>query len=385
MKVRSNNKGARFKESLIFVAGTTPQIITETIYALIHQNPPVYPDEIHILTTKLGERIIKENLLEAGIFKDFCKEFRLSEGILHDDSIVIIKDTKGKPLYDIKDWHDNESVGDFIANFIKDKAKDQRTRLHCSLAGGRKTMSFYLGSALQLFGRPWDRLYHVLVTPEFESNPEFYYKPRKDKILKKNGKILHTRDARIYLAELPFIRLSNKLSLQGKDFKELVEEGQKEIDIATVQPQLKVNLSERIIYIGDELIEMVPIQLMIYTAYLRQKTGRCRYPQRPYCLDCSDCFPSVVDLSTPPALEEMAKDYRQIYSLQPLKADELLSKHEDGLDQFTIRQNISKINRTIKEQLKDETLHPYYTITTIKKYGSSRYGIRVEKSKIRIE
>ncbi|WP_442891844.1 CRISPR-associated ring nuclease [Dissulfurispira sp.] len=40
-------------------------------------------------------------------------------------------------------------------------------------------MSFYMGAALQLFGRPWDRLYHVLVTPEFESNPEFFTSQRK--------------------------------------------------------------------------------------------------------------------------------------------------------------------------------------------------------------
>jgi CRISPR-associated protein Csx14 len=375
----------KFKEILIFVAGTTPQIITETIYGLIHQKPPVYPDEVYILTTRIGEEIIKKDLINSGIFGEFCREFKLREEILNKDSIIVIKDHTGKPLSDIKEMRDNESIGDFIARFIKDRAGDDRARLHCSLAGGRKTMSFYMGAALQLFGRPWDRLYHVLVTPEFESNPEFFYKPKKNRTFKKDGKTLHTRDAEIYLADLPFIRLSNKISLRGKDFKELVEEGQREIDIATIQPELKVNLYERAIYIGDELIEIIPIQLMIYTAYLRCKTERCKYPQRPYCFECFDCFPSISELSTRPALEEMAKDYRLIYSAPSLKAEELLSKYNNGFGQSLIRQNISKINRTIREQLKDETLHPYYTITTIKKYGSSKYGVRVEKSKIKIE
>lgn len=130
---------------------------------------------------------------------------------------------------------------------------------------------------------------------------------------------------------------------------------------------------------------MVPIQLMIYTAFLRQKTDHCKYPGRPYCFDCTDCFPSIVDLSTSPPLEEMAKDYRKIYAIQPSKTDDLLSKHREGLDQPTIRQNISKINRTIKEQLNDETLLPFYSITALKKYAGSRYGVRVEKEKIRIE
>ena len=40
-------------------------------------------------------------------------------------------------------------------------------------------MSFYMGAAMLLFGRPWDKLYHILVTPEFETNHEFFYKPQK--------------------------------------------------------------------------------------------------------------------------------------------------------------------------------------------------------------
>src|SRR4030043_2057763 len=239
------------KEVLIFVAGTTSQIITETIYALIHQNPPVYPDEIHVITTTHGKKLIKENLIDSGRFKEFCKEFNIPESILDEDAIVIVKGHNGNPLDDIKEADDNKSLGDFIASFVRDRAGDDKTRLHCSLAGGRKTMSFYMGSALQLFGRPWDKLYHVLVTPEFESHPEFYYKPKKDRILElkgSNGKViqrLHTKDAQILLAELPFIRLRDKIPLDGKEFKELVREGQKEIDTASIQPTLKVNLAEK--------------------------------------------------------------------------------------------------------------------------------------------
>ncbi|MGQ9569287.1 MAG: CRISPR-associated ring nuclease Csm6 [Thermodesulfovibrionales bacterium] len=379
---------SKFREVLIFVAGATPQIITETIYALIHQNPPVYPDEIHIITTSHGKNLIKENLIEAGRFREFCKEFNLREDILNNNSLVVVKDSKGNLLDDIRERADNESLGDFIIDFIKNKTKDDRTRLHCSLAGGRKTMSFYIGSALQLFGRPWDKLYHVLVTPEFESNPDFYYKPKKDKILtllNPPANPLHTKDAEIFLAELPFIRLREKIPLNEKGFKELVREGQKEIDISLAHPLLRINLNERTVYIGNIPIDMVPFQLMIYTAYIRQKTDNCKYPDKTYCLNCMDCFSPIVDFSSRPALENMAKDYRLIYKNQPLRAEELLNRWREGLEQNTIRQNISKINRTIKEHIEDETLQPYYLITSIKKYAGSRYGVRVEKEKIRIE
>src|SRR3990170_8682643 len=284
------------KEVFIFVAGTTSQIITETIYALIHQNPPVYPDEIHVITTTHGKRLIKENLIDSGRFKEFCREFNVPENILDEDSIVIVKGHNGNPLDDIKEADDNKSLGDFIASFVRDRAGDDKTRLHCSLAGGRKTMSFYMGSALQLFGRPWDRLYHVLVTPEFESNPEFYYKPSKGReiaIRDKNGTItgrLNTEDAEIELAELPFIRLRDKLRLNGKTFLDLVLEGQREIDTALTQPTVRVNLKERIMTIGDKEIEFKPLHLILYTYLLRQKLESCCYPDRAYCMDCTDCF-----------------------------------------------------------------------------------------------
>ncbi len=133
-------KESKFKEVLIFVAGTTPQIITETIYALIHQDPPINPDEIYVITTTHGKRLIKENLIDSGRFKEFCKEFNVPENILDEDSIVIVRGHNGNPLDDIKEADDNKSLGDFITGFIRDRAGDDKTRLHCSLAGGRKTM-----------------------------------------------------------------------------------------------------------------------------------------------------------------------------------------------------------------------------------------------------
>jgi hypothetical protein len=95
-------KKHKFKEVLIFVAGGTPQIITETIYGMAHQKPPIEPDEIHIITTTHGRQAIKENLIDSGRFREFCKEFKIKEDILKDDSIVIVRDGKGSPLEDIR-------------------------------------------------------------------------------------------------------------------------------------------------------------------------------------------------------------------------------------------------------------------------------------------
>lgn len=379
-----------FKEVFIFVAGATPQIITETIYALSQKNPPIYPDEVYIITTKAGKERIVDSIIRQGILNKLTEEYGLPPVRLDDSSFIMVTDRYGNPLEDIRTNEENEILGDTITSFIREKAADMNTRLHCSIAGGRKTMGFYMGAALQLFGRPWDRLYHVLVSQEFESNPQFFYKPKKDRIIDcklPDGTIkkLSTKYARIELAELPFITLRNKVSLHGKGFRELVEEGQKEIDTATMQPEIRVNLSKRTIYIGDNLINMAPMQLLIYTIFLMQKKEYCKHPEKPYCFVCTDCYPSLIDLSGRPALQEMAKYHRKIYRDKPDKTEEWLNKWKDGLPIDVLRQVISKINRAIKEQLNDDVLFTYYSISTLKRYADSRYGVRVEKGKIQIE
>ena len=379
-----------FKEILILVAGATPQIITETIYALSQQNPQVHPDEMYIITTSTGKRCIKETLLGKGILKALADEYTLPALNLREDSFIIVKDSSGQELDDIRNEAENEALGDCITSLIMEKAQDKSARLHCSLAGGRKTMSFYLGSALQLFGRPWDRLYHVLVSSDFETNPHFFYKPKKNTVIERrcpDGSIkqLNTDNAEIQLAELPLIRLGNKLSLKEKGFRELIAEGQREWDTATIQPELIVDLFARTIYIGDTLIEIVPVQLMIYAAFLRQKLEHCKYPDRPYCLECTDCFFVLSELASKPALEAMARDYDKIYGGKPLKGEELSGKWGEGIKPEVLRGNISKINRTIKEQIQDEKLLPFYQVATVRRYADSRYGVGVEKGKIRID
>ncbi len=379
---------------MIFVIGTTPQIVTETLYCLTQERtPPIIPDEIHILTTLNGKRKIEEELLNKGRLKGFCEEFSLPFIPIESNQIHLIVDDEGKPLEDIREISHNESAGNFMADFIRERTEDPFVRLHCSLAGGRKTMSFYLGSSLQLFGRPWDRLYHVLISPEFESHPEFYYKPKEDRVLVLKDtsggivKEVHTKDARITLAELPFIRLREKIPLNGKGFRELVKEGQREIDIASIPPPLRVNLAEKVVYIGQVGVDMVPIQLVLYVNLLRRKLEKCPFPERAYCQDCTECFPYLGDLSMRKTFEEMVADYKKLYGPSSGRVEEFLKHWEakGGIDPDTLRQNISKINKAIRENLQNETLYPYFAITSVGKHGSKRYGVRVEKGRIIIE
>jgi len=380
-------KSSEYREILIYVAGITPQIITETLYALHHKKPSIHPDEIFIITTITGKAKIEKSLLSEGKLEAFYKEYGIKPVF---PNILLISNKRGDSLDDIKTDEDNEDVGNFIAMLIREKTKQKGTRLHCSIAGGRKTMSFYLGAALSLFGRPQDKLYHVLVTPEFESHPDFYWKPKKNTNLivkDREGKIikrLNTKDADIYLAELSFIRIGNKFMLSGKKgFRELVLEGQKEIDTASAQLPLKVSIKERAIKIGENSIEMVPVQLVVYIAFLSRKLKQCIHPKKPNCINCTDCFPLIKggDIT----VDEMADWYKKIYGQKTYKDEEFSERWEGkNIDDY-LRQNISKINRRIREHLNDEALSSFYTITPVGKYGGKKYGIKVDKKKIVIE
>lgn len=383
------NNPPSYKELLILVAGATPQIITETIYALSQKHPPVYPDNVYIITTTTGRKRIEDTLIKQGILKKLIREYNIPPFEFGGDSFIVVKDSAGIELDDIRDEPHNEIMGNLITSIIQEKSADNAVRLHCSIAGGRKTMSFYMGAAMQLFGRPWDKLYHILVTPEFETNPDFFYKPKKNRMIEgrlPDGTVkrINTKDAEIFLAELPFIRLRDKLTipLQGKGFKELVTEGQKDLDIATIQPELMIDLSSRLLIIGGVQIKMTPVHLITYTAFARQKTDHCQQPERPYCLQCTDCFKGIVGFKRGFS-EDMIKDYSILYPLRT--SGEWLNKwSREAILSDTIRQNISKINSSIKTHLNNDLLQSYYKISSLGNYGDTKYGIRVEKGKIRI-
>ncbi|MBC7362153.1 MAG: TIGR02584 family CRISPR-associated protein [Candidatus Aminicenantes bacterium] len=379
----------KFKEIFIFVVGTSPQVITETIYSLATAKPPIYPDEIYIVTTALGKQSIIENLVKRSILDNLINEFNIPSLKLEEDKIFIPRNKDGSLIEDICSYEDNEALGDLITSLVREKTRDENTRLHCSIAGGRKTMSFYLGSALQLFGRPWDKLYHVIVTPEFESNPDFFYKPRQDRdilIKTREGKqmILNTSQAKIILADLPFIRLGRKINLKGKSFRELVEEGQREIDLSTLHPEISVSLIDRKVEINGRAINFSPMLLFIYVIFLKQKTEYCPHPERANCLDCQDCFRELGELFRAEDLKKYADDYSKISGQKSWKQEALLKKWKNGIPVEVCRQYISKINKILREELQEKTLFSLAAISCIKIYASSRYGVRLEKSKIAI-
>jgi CRISPR-associated protein Csx14 len=378
----------KYNEIFIFVSGSTPQIITETIFALSRQEPPVHPDEVYIITTAHGKKAVNETLLGAGILKQMCTEFMLPPIPLKGDSFLVIKDHDGSELEDIRNEDENRIAAEIITRLIREKTSSADNRLHCSIAGGRKTMSFYLGSILQLFGRKWDKLYHVLVTPEFEMNPMFYYKPRIDRTIQgrridDKSISLNTRDAEIELVSLPFIRLRENLTLLGQSFSELVEESQKEIDLSSTQPELTLNLSKRKLIVDCHAVKLTPIHMMLYAFIIRRKINCTKERKEMSCKGCMDCY-FVLDRFSACDIETMKVDYSTISGTD--KRWEIVHNtwKEGDIDAAVVRSHISKINSNITKEFQPLGFADLIVVSCNRVHYSSGYGIRLDKNKINI-
>ena len=258
---------------LLAVTGLSPQIVTETVYALaVAPVPPrrlFVPTEIRLITTKEGAESAKLSLLhpDSGWFHRLCADYELPPIAFEPEHIRVLEDAAGRPLDDIRTPADNTRAADTITEVVRELTRDGESALHVSIAGGRKTMGFYLGYALSLYGRTQDRLSHVLVSSPYESHPEFYYPPPRSMLIHtsgRNGRPYDARDAEVNLAEIPFVRLREGLNpglMEGTaSFSEVVAEAQR----ALPPLGLELDPGNCMVTAGSEPFQMRPAHFAFY-------------------------------------------------------------------------------------------------------------------------
>lgn len=215
---------------LLAVSGMSPQIVTETLYGIYQEGGPL-PERILLVTSASGRQAARSLVGLDGKVADFCRDYNLPLISFSEQDICVITAPDGNPLPDIRTVAENNAAADFIVNLVRDLTRQEGSPVHVSLAGGRKTMAFYVGYALSLFGREQDRLSHVLVSEGYEGRPDFYYpSPVYREIAVSSSKVLDASKARIELADIPFLRLrpllpENTLN-ESLSFSETVAESQ---------------------------------------------------------------------------------------------------------------------------------------------------------------
>lgn len=197
--------------TLLAVTGMSPQVVTETLYALYRQRQ-AWPGRIEIITTQLGSQKVAEGLFDEGYLAALCEELGTPAYSREQVAIRVVPDAQGLPVDDARTEADAEALGDYIMQTVRELTVDGSAPLHASIAGGRKTMTFYLGYAMSLFGRLSDSMSHVLVSEGYEGLRDFYFPTRESRQIQAfSGHILDTADAEVSLADIPFIRQRKQL------------------------------------------------------------------------------------------------------------------------------------------------------------------------------
>lgn len=215
------------KNVVVTVLGLSPAVVTETLWALAHRTrngkpDPFHADEIHILTTARGMAMIEQRLAgDHGAVARFAADYGLKPPVLHP---VAVRDDQGTLLPDIRTGADSVRLADTAVDLVAALTDDDHVRVHASMAGGRKTMSFFMGYVLSLFGRERDELSHVLLLDDrFERCPDFYYPTPAPRTLSYVDRAtnrtvtLDAAGARLDLCPIPFVRLGDYLPARDRE------------------------------------------------------------------------------------------------------------------------------------------------------------------------
>lgn len=213
--------------TLLAVTGLSPAIVTETLYALSRETPSTLPERVVFVTTITGALRLQEQLFTPLPDWGGCTVWEKMRRALgaHDSQLIADEPRlisypdaasgRQAPLDDIISPLDNHAAAEAIFSAVWDVVRDPDHQLIASIAGGRKTMGALLHAAVSLIGRETDRITHVLLEPPFDTLPHFFFPSQPDvPLISSNGATYSPQDARLHLADIPFVALRNR-------FKEL--------------------------------------------------------------------------------------------------------------------------------------------------------------------
>jgi len=284
------------KRIMLAVLGLSPQVLTEALYGLYLEGRLV--DEIHVITTKIGRDLIHSGLLASGegAFFQFLEDYNIPKEKIKfpPKNIHVLK--RDFELDDIVTPEDNEILMAKCMELAWKFTSDSNQAVYFMIAGGRKTMSACLALAAQFYGRPCDRIYHVLVTPEFERSPDFYFPPKRPRLIHTidaSGKscFRNSKDARVWLVSMPFVSVRDRLTQDDL----MAPSDPERLMVSLIRdnpPGLVIDLSESSLTFKGKSAEIRPtdLALMAFFAWLRKKCG-CASS------NCQKCFISIDEIT----------------------------------------------------------------------------------------
>lgn len=291
--------------SLVAVSGMSPAILTETIWALAHESPPVIPDEVIVITTSKGAADLQRDLLTKS---PEWKHQTVWESLRHDlfkllktpkasklqlsTRVIDLPDEKTGvrvPAEDLRTRAHHDQAANFIIQQLSSLCDAEDHHVIASIAGGRKSMGALLYAAMSLLGKETDRVTHVLVNEPFDSVRGFFYpdQPVQQITARLHGKApftVNASDARIDLADIPFVPLRNKFDElnERRTFAGLVDAYSKAERPLTSPPHVELDLNRSQLIVQSKAISLTGRELLTAAfLILRANQGLPHYDSAP--------------------------------------------------------------------------------------------------------
>jgi CRISPR-associated protein (TIGR02584 family) len=356
------------KRILLAVSGMSPQIVTETLYALAVAQKK-QPTEIHLISTNTGKQKAVEQLLhpQTGMFHQLCRDYQLDGIKFSADSISVIPDKNGVLLDDIKTPEENEAAADFITQKVNEFTRDEDSVLYVSIAGGRKTMGYYMGYALSLYGRVQDRLSHVLVTERYENLRDFFYPTPYSHLIKdRDNHELDTQSAQIMLADIPFVRLRAGIPhflLEGKaSFSDSIRFAR------TVESDPLLEINKKGLFANGVAVPLTEINVAFYLWIIQQTVFKKGQVKRLTSanIDYTNGYLSVCS-----HIIGGAKDY-----------DKTGKALRDGMEADWISDRRSDVNKAFKKALGTNAAQAFLVQSMGEKNHQRHYSVTLSEQQI---
>lgn len=361
---------------LLCVCGLTPQIITETLYWLACVRKPAFvPTRVVVMTTTTGAERVRLQLRSdnPGWLARLSGDYGLAPIPLAAGDVHVIEDAAGRPLDDLRTADDNTAAADRIVAAVAELTRDPDCALHVSMAGGRKTLGFFAGYALSLYGRDQDRLSHVLVSSQFETHPDFFYPtPYSRVIMTRDNTPLDCREAEVSVADLPFVRMRDGLS-------DALRTGRTSYALAVAAaqhrfapPSLVIDLRARTIAAGNQPVTITPALLAFYTWLARKAVAG-----QPWI--------SMDELTTRETARRHGQDYLRDYGrfVSVVDAESTSALKRDGMDYDAFKVRVTRINKYLMANLQDAGPDRYRIARSGRRMAYS-WGLALPPDAIRI-
>lgn len=269
---------------LLSLVGTTPAVLTETVWALAHQLTPVVPNRVVALTTGPGRDLLADKLFAEGRW-EAMKAAISANGVDVDDKLRFgpIADcirafpdaTRSRELEDVRTVEENEAVAEFFMEVVRGFTENESIQLIVSIAGGRKTSSALLHSVMTLLGRAQDKITHVIVDDCWVANRDFFYPGCEGTFTDPaSQEALDSADAQLDLVEVPFVPIrylfGNELKRSTGSYLALMRELRTRTLNLDEDLEVKLSIASGELEVNGRPVSLSPNEFLLYLYFAKR-------------------------------------------------------------------------------------------------------------------